>query len=90
MTIGDFFILLLVGLIAGWFAGLVMKGGGYGLLGDIVLGVVGSVVGGFLFGLLGVTANAFLGRLVVAAVGSMVLITLSRVLLGSRVRPKHG
>ena len=43
---------LVVGLIAGWLAGLVMKGGGYGILGDIVMGIIGALVGGFLFGLL--------------------------------------
>jgi uncharacterized membrane protein YeaQ/YmgE (transglycosylase-associated protein family) len=48
---------LLIGGLAGWIAGLIMKGGGFGILGDIVLGIVGGVLGGFLFGLLGLSSN---------------------------------
>jgi len=80
MTFGDFMLLLFVGLIAGWLAGVVMKGGGYGILGDVLLGIVGAVVGGALFGLIGVTAYGFLGRVAVATVGSVVLVGLSRML----------
>lgn len=80
MTLGDIFILLMVGLIAGWLAGVLMKGGGYGLLGDVLLGIVGAVVGGALFGLIGVTAYGFLGRVAVATIGSVVLVGLSRML----------
>lgn len=82
MTLGDFFSLLCVGLIAGWLAGLMMKGGGFGLLGSILLGIVGAVLGGGLFGLLGVTAYGFLGRVLVACVGSIVVIGLARMLRG--------
>ena len=82
MTIGDFFSLLCVGLIAGWLAGLLMKGGGFGLLGNILLGMVGAVLGGGLFAMLGVTAYGFLGRVVVACVGSVVLVGLARLLRG--------
>jgi len=46
--------LIVVGLIAGWLAGQVMKGGGYGALVDIVLGILGGVVGGWVFGMLGI------------------------------------
>lgn len=87
MTLGEFATVLLVGLIAGWLAGVVMKGRGYGIVGDILLGIVGAVVGGFLFGLLGVTAYGFLGRVVVALVGSIVLIGVVRLLRG---RPAVG
>jgi uncharacterized membrane protein YeaQ/YmgE (transglycosylase-associated protein family) len=83
MTLGEFFTLLFVGLIAGWLAGAVMKGRGYGLFGSILLGIVGALVGGFVFGLLGVSAYGFLGRVVVAFVGSIVLIGLVRLLRGS-------
>jgi uncharacterized membrane protein YeaQ/YmgE (transglycosylase-associated protein family) len=89
MTFGEFAVLLLVGLIAGWLAGVVMKGGGYGLFGDIILGIVGAVVGGFLFGLLGVTAYGFLGRVAVALVGSIVLVGLARMLRGGPVPAKR-
>ena len=90
MTIGDFLILLLVGLIAGWLAGVVMKGGGYGIFGDIVLGIVGAVVGGLLFGLIGVTACGFLGRVAVAFVGAVVLVGLARMLGGRPVAARRG
>lgn len=86
MTLGEFFILLLVGLVAGWLAGLLMKGRGYGVLGDILLGVVGAVLGGFLFGLLGIAAYGIPGRIAVALVGSIVIIALARVLRGPPAR----
>jgi len=53
MTLADLIIFLLIGAVAGWLAGLIMKGGGFGLLGDIVVGVIGSLIGGWLFSLLG-------------------------------------
>ncbi len=89
MTLGEFFILLLVGLVAGWLAGLLMRGGGYGVLGDILLGIVGAVLGGFLFGLLGIAAYGIPGRIAVALVGSIVIIALARVLRGPPARTSH-
>lgn len=71
---------LLIGLAAGWLAGMIMKGGGYGLVGDLVIGVVGALLGGFLFRLLGIAAGGLLGALVTALVGAIVLIALLRVL----------
>jgi uncharacterized membrane protein YeaQ/YmgE (transglycosylase-associated protein family) len=70
--------LLVVGLIAGWLAGKLMKGAGFGLLGDLVVGVLGAVVGGWLFGLLGIGAWGFLGSIVMATVGALVLLYLVR------------
>ena len=59
-------IWLLVGLVAGWLAGRVMKGGGYGVLVDIVLGILGGFVGGWLFGLLGIwPGGGLLGSILV-------------------------
>lgn len=72
---------ILIGLCAGWLAGRLMRGGGFGLVGDIVVGVVGSVLGGFLFGKLGISvAGGVLGSLVVATVGAIVLIYLLRLI----------
>ena len=72
---------ILNGLCAGWLAGRLMKGGGFGLVGDIVVGVVGSILGGFLFGKLGISvAGGILGSLVVATVGAIVLIYLLRLI----------
>ena len=71
---------IVVGLIAGWAAGKIMKGGGYGPAMDIVLGIVGAVVGGWLMGMLGIYAGGFLGTIVIAIIGAIFLIWLSRLL----------
>ncbi len=71
---------LLVGLVAGWLAGKIMKGSGYGLIGDIVLGVIGAVVGGFLFRLVGIAAYGTLGAIIVATIGAIALVALARAL----------
>jgi uncharacterized membrane protein YeaQ/YmgE (transglycosylase-associated protein family) len=69
-----------VGLIAGWGAGKIMKGGGYGVVMDIVLGIIGAVVGGWLLGVLGVHAGGFIGTILVAILGAVVLIWITRLL----------
>jgi uncharacterized membrane protein YeaQ/YmgE (transglycosylase-associated protein family) len=70
---------ILVGLIAGWLAGQFMGGGGYGVVGDVVLGILGGIVGGWLFGLLGVGAGGgMIGSIVVAFVGAVILVWISR------------
>ncbi len=76
---------IVVGLIAGWLAGHVMKGRGYGCLGDIVVGILGAVVGGFLATLLfgGDYISGFnLGTILVAFLGAVILIWLVRALPG--------
>ena len=67
-------------LPAGWAAGKIMRGGGYGVVMDIVLGIVGAVVGGWLLGALGIYAGGLIGTIVVAIIGAMFLIWLSRLL----------
>lgn len=71
---------ILVGLIAGWLAGLLMKGGGYGVIGDIVVGVLGAVIGGWLFNALGLAWGGLLGSIIVATIGAVVLIFLVRLI----------
>ena len=72
---------IIVGLIAGWLAGVVMKGGGYGVLMDIVLGVIGGILGGWLFGALGFSAGGgIVGSIIVAFVGAVVLVAITRAL----------
>ena len=72
---------IVVGLIAGWLAGQVMKGGGYGVLMDIVLGIVGGIVGGWVFGLLGLGAGSgLIGSIVVSFVGAVLLVAATRAL----------
>lgn len=76
----EFIWVILVGLIAGWLAGVLVKGGGFGVLGDIVVGVLGALVGGFLFRALGLSASGgFLGSIFVATIGAIVLIVVLRV-----------
>lgn len=75
----DLLWFLLIGLVAGWLSGLIMKGGGFGLVGDLVIGVIGALLGGFLFGRLGISAGGLLGSLVLATIGAILLIVLLRV-----------
>jgi uncharacterized membrane protein YeaQ/YmgE (transglycosylase-associated protein family) len=70
---------LIVGLIAGWLAGILVKGGGFGLVGDLVVGVVGAFIGGFLFSFLGLWPNGgLIGSIVVATIGAVVLLVIVR------------
>jgi len=72
---------IVVGLIAGWLAGLLMRGGGYGIVADIVLGILGGIVGGWLFGILGFwPGGGLFGSILIAFVGAVVLIAVTRVL----------
>jgi uncharacterized membrane protein YeaQ/YmgE (transglycosylase-associated protein family) len=67
---------LVIGLIAGFLASRVMRGGGYGLVGDIVVGVIGAFIGGWLAGLLGLGANGLIGSVIIAFIGACILIAL--------------
>ena len=69
---------ILVGLIAGWAAGKIMKGQGYGTLMDIVIGIAGAVLGGWVFGLLGIQPYGLVGSIIVAIVGAIILIWIVR------------
>jgi len=72
---------IIVGLIAGWLAGLVMKGGGYGIIVDILLGILGGWLGGWIFGRLGIwPAGGMIGSIVVAFVGAVILVWITRLL----------
>jgi uncharacterized membrane protein YeaQ/YmgE (transglycosylase-associated protein family) len=71
-------LFLLVGLVAGWLAGRIMKGKGFGLVGDLVVGVIGAFIGVWLFGLLGISGGGILGLLVAALVGALVLLYVIR------------
>jgi uncharacterized membrane protein YeaQ/YmgE (transglycosylase-associated protein family) len=74
---------LIVGLVAGFLAGQVMKGGGYGLIGDIVMGIIGAFVGGFLFSILMPGSSVgLIGSIVVAFIGAVVFIAIVRALPG--------
>ena len=76
-------IFLLVGLVAGWLAGKLVRGGGYGLLGDMVIGVIGAIIGGYLlpmFGLGRIITIAILNQILVATIGAVILLLLLRLI----------
>lgn len=74
---------LIVGAIAGALAGMVMRGGGYGIVGDIVVGLVGALVGGFLASLLGLGTSSLIGEIIIAFIGACVFIAILRAVAGS-------
>jgi uncharacterized membrane protein YeaQ/YmgE (transglycosylase-associated protein family) len=77
----EFIWFIVVGLIAGWLAGLIMKGGGFGVLGDIVVGVIGALIGGFLFSSLGASlGGGLIGSIVVATIGAVILVFVLRLI----------
>lgn len=73
---------ILIGIAAGFLAGAVVKGHGFGFIGNLIVGVIGAVLGGFIFGLLGISAHNLLGSLVCAFVGAVVLLFLLRFIKG--------
>ncbi len=76
-----FLVWIVCGMIAGWLAGLVMKGGGYGILVDIILGILGGILGGWVFGLLGIwPAGGMIGSIIVAFVGAVILVAITRLI----------
>jgi uncharacterized membrane protein YeaQ/YmgE (transglycosylase-associated protein family) len=77
---------LVVGLIAGFLASRVMRGGGYGVVGDIVVGLIGALIGGFLAGLLGLGSFGLIGTIIVAFIGACILIAILRAVSGSAGR----
>jgi uncharacterized membrane protein YeaQ/YmgE (transglycosylase-associated protein family) len=78
MTLSALIWFLLIGLIAGWLAGKVIRGGGYGVVGDMIVGVIGAFIGGWLFSLIGIAAGGLIGSIITAFVGAVVLILILR------------
>lgn len=77
----NFIWFLIVGLIAGWLAGILVKGGGFGVVGDLIVGVIGAFIGGYLFSILGVgPSGGLVGSIVVATIGAAVLLVIVRVI----------
>jgi uncharacterized membrane protein YeaQ/YmgE (transglycosylase-associated protein family) len=74
----EFVWFILIGMCAGWLAGQFMKGSGFGLLGNLIVGVIGALLGGFAFQLVGLAAYGLLGQLIVATVGAVLLLALLR------------
>jgi uncharacterized membrane protein YeaQ/YmgE (transglycosylase-associated protein family) len=71
---------LLIGLIAGWLAGIIMKGSGYGVIGDIVIGIIGALIGGHVLGWLGIATYGVIGSLLTALLGAIILIFIVRLI----------
>ncbi|TCK42619.1 putative membrane protein YeaQ/YmgE (transglycosylase-associated protein family) [Paraburkholderia sp. BL8N3] len=72
---------LIIGAVAGWLAGLLVKGGGFGLLVDVLVGIVGAVIGGWLFGVLGISlAGGWIGSVITAVIGAVVLLLVLRLI----------
>jgi uncharacterized membrane protein YeaQ/YmgE (transglycosylase-associated protein family) len=80
MDIQNLIVVLAIGAIAGWLAGLLTKGRGFGLLGNMVVGIIGAVIGRFTLGLLGLYAGGIIGSIVTATVGAAILLTLIRII----------
>jgi uncharacterized membrane protein YeaQ/YmgE (transglycosylase-associated protein family) len=71
---------LFVGLVAGWLAGKIMKGSGYGVLGDIVVGILGAMIGGHVLGWFGIFTGGLIGSIFSALVGAIILIFIVRLI----------
>jgi uncharacterized membrane protein YeaQ/YmgE (transglycosylase-associated protein family) len=72
----DIIIFLAIGAVAGWLAGTLMKGGGAGLVANIIIGVVGAFIGGFVFSLLGISTGGLIGSIITATAGAAILLWL--------------
>jgi uncharacterized membrane protein YeaQ/YmgE (transglycosylase-associated protein family) len=65
---------LIIGAVAGWLAGQIMKGKGFGIIGNIIVGILGAIIGGFALGLLGMGGGGIVGSLVTALIGAIILL----------------
>jgi uncharacterized membrane protein YeaQ/YmgE (transglycosylase-associated protein family) len=81
MTLESILVFLLIGAVAGWLAGLVVKGFGFGLIGNIVVGVLGAFIAGYVFPAIGVTLGAgIIGAIIHATIGAVILLLVVRVI----------
>jgi uncharacterized membrane protein YeaQ/YmgE (transglycosylase-associated protein family) len=77
---------IIIGLLAGWLAGLLSRGSGFGCLGDIAIGLIGSVLGGWIFSKLGILGGGAVYSLAAATVGAVLLVVVARLFSGSHRR----
>jgi uncharacterized membrane protein YeaQ/YmgE (transglycosylase-associated protein family) len=75
---------IIIGLLAGWLAGHLTRGRGFGCIVDVILGLIGAVLGGWIFSRLGVVALGFFGSLAAATVGAVLLVAIARLFAGGR------
>jgi uncharacterized membrane protein YeaQ/YmgE (transglycosylase-associated protein family) len=79
MSLSGLLIWLLIGAIAGWLAGIIVKGYGFGLVGNIVVGIFGAIFGGWLFGQIGIASSSgILGTILGATIGAVILLFMIR------------
>lgn len=76
-------ITILIGAVVGWLAGILVKGGGSGLIMNVILGICGSFVGGWLLPMIGISWGGFWGSFFMALVGAVILILIVRMLRGA-------
>ena len=70
---------LIIGAVAGWLAGIIMKGGGFGLIINMIVGITGAIIGGFLFSAIGIHAGGFIGSIVIATAGAVLLLYIAKI-----------
>ena len=80
MSLESIIIYLVVGGVAGWLAGLIWKGTGFGLVGDIIIGLVGSFLGGYLFRFFGISFYGIVGSIIAALVGALLLLWIIKLI----------
>ena len=71
-------VFLIIGAVAGWLAGKIMTGGGFGFVGNIIIGIIGAVVGGFVFGFVGVSTGGFIGSIITSTIGAILFLYIVR------------
>lgn len=76
----DLIIFLLIGALVGWLAGVIMKGGGFGLIGNIIVGILGSILGGWLLPKLGLGIGGEFGGFITAVIGAVILLFIVRLI----------
>jgi uncharacterized membrane protein YeaQ/YmgE (transglycosylase-associated protein family) len=74
MDLTELIVFLAIGAVAGWLAGNIMKGAGFDLVSNMVIGVIGALIGGFLFGQIGVSAGGLIGSILTATAGAALLL----------------
>ncbi len=80
-TLSNLIVFLLVGGVIGWLAGIIVRGRGFGILADIVIGIVGSMLGGWMAGALGISIGSSFGEFMMAILGAVVLVGLTRLVV---------
>lgn len=71
---------ILIGILVGWLAGQLWKGGGFGILGDLIVGILGSFLGHWVAGLIGIYSYGFIGSLILSVIGALILLFLIRLI----------